>query len=227
MKKLISILAPIIYAGLSLPFTRKPFLGKRRANFIIALFNAVTRMEIKRGQSDQVIIGNDKIVLQLKESAAPGTTASGAGQRFRIQSITTDHLVCRTWDGTTLGSTNINVAKPTNVRQSITNEIILGLNWAVTYTGNAARTLTNVATSRVIRQALVPTYEVNGTVQNGQIWAMEMTGGTGVVGAPSWLELSPSRRWETTYIEFDVCQNVGGVATPKKAIVQSSDLYNP
>ena len=56
--------------------------------------------------------------------------------QFKIQSDAGDYWVCKTWDGTTLGSTNINVAKPYELRggaTAITSEVIRGITYTYTY----------------------------------------------------------------------------------------------
>ena len=47
--------------------------------------------------------------------AAPPIRIGGAESgiaRLRVKSVQDDHLVCRTWDGTTEGTSDIKVAKP-------------------------------------------------------------------------------------------------------------------
>ncbi len=216
-----------IQMGDELSHTRKPFLGSYRANAVIGVINAILKARITRGNTDAIFLAEKGgLVIQLNDGSDPTTpTASGTIQRFKITGITTDHLICRTFDGATTGSSDVLVAKQSNVRKSITNEIYLGLNWAVTYTGNASRTLTHAATSRTIIQALFPTYETSGTIQNGQIWAVQTTGGTGVAAAPDWLEIGPSRRWEFGLKELDVCQTIAGVPTSKKILLTGGELY--
>lgn len=215
-----------LFRGMTLTAVSKPFLGRRRGNIFVAFFNAFMKGEIRRGSSDQIIIAGEKIIFQIKDSTVESPTSGATIQRFKIIGIQADYLECHTYDGTTEGSTTVLVAKQSNVRKSITNESYLGINWAVTYTGNAARTLTEIPSPhRVIRQPLFPTYETNGTVQNGQVWAVETTGGTGVSSAPDWLEIGPSRRWENVFQELEICQTIAGVPTQKKILVPSGDPY--
>lgn len=59
-------------------------------------------------------------------------------QQFKIQSDGGDYWNCYTWDGTSLGSTNIKVAKPYKLRADtgkISSETIRGVTYTYTYTG--------------------------------------------------------------------------------------------
>src|SRR5678815_2608667 len=64
--------------------------------------------------------------------------------RFRFKSMGTDHLVCRTWDGTNEGASDINIAKSPKLRFSITSETIDVL--TITYSSYNTGSQTRVAT---------------------------------------------------------------------------------
>jgi len=70
----------------------------------------------------------------------------GGTQQFKIVSDGGDYWICKTWDGTTLGSTNINVAKPYELRcltGAIASETIDGVLFTYTYTAiNVAGVIT-------------------------------------------------------------------------------------
>jgi len=104
--------------------------------------------------------------------------------RFQLQSISADHLVCKTYDGTTVGDTNINVAKPPQLRES--NTAHDGHTFD-TFVGGVQRTADSTEV-----QVIVPNY-----VALDEIYAIrDLRGGTGVTDAPEWLDLNvDARAW--------------------------------
>lgn len=67
-----------------------------------------------------------------------GGTSGASVQQFKIVSDGGDYWNCKTWDGTTLGSTEIKVAKPFKLRAGtgkIASEVIRGVTYTYTYTG--------------------------------------------------------------------------------------------
>jgi hypothetical protein len=53
---------------------------------------------------------------------APGGTATGNAAPYRVRVVYDDYYVCRDWDGTTLGSSDVLVAKPKELWCSTTEE---------------------------------------------------------------------------------------------------------
>lgn len=116
-------------------------------------------------------------------------------QRFKIVSVEGDYLVCVTFNGVTAGTTNINVAKPLELRTSFTEAN--GVTYV--YTDSSTRTA-SVSGEDDETQVIIPAYVVDG-----QIWAVKNPGGgTGAVGpattaAPSgrplvWMDLNMGAR---------------------------------
>jgi hypothetical protein len=61
-----------------------------------------------------------------------------ASEMYRLKSVQADYLVCRTWDGTTEGDTDVYIAKEPKLRHSITSETIAGTTYYYTYPGTGA-----------------------------------------------------------------------------------------
>lgn len=85
--------------------------------------NAVSGVRVNRTTRGDVIV--------------PRRSGGGGGgisklKRYRLKSVQGDYLTCRTWDGTTEGSTEVLIAKEYKHRNSLTAENIGGS--AVTYT---------------------------------------------------------------------------------------------
>jgi hypothetical protein len=96
---------------------------------------------------------------------------------YKLASEEANHLVCHTWNGTTEGTTEIRVAKPTKLRQ-VASEDIDG--WVVNYVyGGIGRTATfEDATTEA--QAIVPCYLVGDV-----IWTMEVDDSFVTSGSPA------------------------------------------
>lgn len=110
---------------------------------------------------------------------APGEAGGPAGAwgvdraRFRVKSIENDYLVCRTYDGTTEGADDINVAKPWDLRRTPFHGVAVN-GITCTYSSAIARSATNGTTTE--SQVITPPYFVNC-----EIWAFVASGGgTGV-----------------------------------------------
>lgn len=142
------------------------------------------------------------------EPASPPSTLNGEGRywrrisgegggtvsAFKVQSVVSESLVCRTFDGTSTGSTDIQVAKPYKLRQSAPNPVTIdsetitysAWNWA-----NQSRTATIGATSKT--EVITPRY-----LTNDIIWATETTTCTTGSDASTltWLDLNvDGRAW--------------------------------
>ena len=77
-------------------------------------------------------------IITLPSGIASGnSTSSGSASQYKIVSDGGDYWVCKTWDGTTLGSSTVKVAKPYKLRAGtgkITSEVIRGVTYTYTYT---------------------------------------------------------------------------------------------
>mgnify|MGYP001578608077 CR=1 FL=1 len=92
-----------------------------------------------------------------------GLSVSGpVVQMFRVQSVDEDHLVCRTWDGTTVGADDVKIAKPPELRRTgIHGQTLVEANgtFSYSYTSNIARTKTDTSDSSTENQVITPPYE--------------------------------------------------------------------
>lgn len=125
----------------------------------------------KRGSSG----GGEKLL-----ETGGGHGGGGHTRQFRLRAVNHDHLVCRTWNGTSEGSADILVAKPHGLRKSpYDGKTIGGKSYA--YTGFQARTVTQSSPSANENQIIIPTYQVAVTNYGGDlIYATQPTGGTAV-----------------------------------------------
>lgn len=92
---------------------------------------------------------------------------SGRIACYRVKSVAANHLVCHTWDGTTEGAENINVAKPHSARQPV-SESLGGTTYNYTYAAgpdapNSIRTSSDGSTTE--SQIVTPLWTVDGLIQ--------------------------------------------------------------
>jgi len=80
---------------------------------------------------------------------------------YRLKSVQDDHLTCRSWDGTTEGTSDIFVAKVHKLRHSITTETIETVVYLYTYETGPANTPT---ISNKVRLAKVGATEIERTI---------------------------------------------------------------
>lgn len=92
-----------------------------------------------------------------------------SAKRLRFKSSRANYIICRTWDGTTEGTTDIKVAKPAKLRNSITSEVLDGTTITYTYTttGSAAYVERTASGASSETQRIVPRY-----ILNDEIWAI-------------------------------------------------------
>lgn len=123
--------------------------------------------------------------------------------RMRVKSVGDDHLVCRTWDGTTEGTTDINVAKPFYLQKTPYHGKTITINGAAltfSYTNGFTRTVTKAGVPET--QIIIPAYTHTGVVSGyggEEIWVQAgVSGGTGVTVAGEVLKLQQvpdARMW--------------------------------
>lgn len=128
-----------------------------------------------------------------------GGGSGGGPQRMRVLSLSGDYLVCNTWDGTTLGATNINVAKPPQLRHSLIYENVEGASLTYTYASRSnnldgQRSVTDGTTTQI--EIILPVYQNSATTSglDYEIWADQPIGGTGVAAAPVWMDTNRDGR---------------------------------
>lgn len=118
------------------------------------------------------------------------SVAGGRASLYRVVSMQGDHLVCRSWNGTTPGTVDVNIAKPDKLRHSIATETLrtVVVNYSSYSTANQTRLATGGSSSET--QYVTPPYLVNDL-----IWAINATTTVSVTGTPlSLLDLNISAR---------------------------------
>lgn len=168
-------------------------------NRLVAPLRALVNIEVVEGDSYKVVFSAEKVVIQVKKrdlDSTNGTSTGGGSKRYRIKSYAQDHYVCRTWDGTTEGSTDVLVAKPKALRGSIASDHILDpsgsltIDISYTYSGNyLTRTASKTGgtfSPGIDQEAhvIVPGFYAGLTGNFDEIWASTVDS-TGVAAAPT------------------------------------------
>jgi hypothetical protein len=137
-----------------------------------------------------------EIAKQRRKPLGGGTGQVVAIQVFQITAIYSDDLFsAQTWDGTTLGGTDIFIAKQSNFRPSLTTEIVDGVTISHTYSDDNHRTSNDGANSQ--NEVCWPRFAVGN-----EIVAALSTNGTPVSDTSSppqpveWIDLT-NRVWMT------------------------------
>lgn len=117
-------------------------------------------------------VGRDE---RLQDLSASSPVIQVPLKRFVVKSVSDDHLVCRTWDGTTEGTVDIKVAKPWDLRKKPFHgkTRTIGSNtFTYNYTSATERTVTK-STSGSETQIIIPQYVATGEVafKGNEIWA--------------------------------------------------------
>jgi len=121
---------------------------------------------------------------------APVGGSGGAGSSpFRLKSIQNDYLTCRTWDGTTDGSTDVYVAKPFLLRHALANYSTIS---SFTTVNSQQATVIAIADSVTYTWRVVLPYAVNDV-----IWAHRTTLGDVTVSSQPviWEDDAKCRIW--------------------------------
>jgi len=96
--------------------------------------------------------------------------------RLVVKSVSDDHLVCRTWDGTNEGTVDVKIAKPWDLRKKPFHgkTRTIGSNtFTYNYTSATERTVTK-STSGSETQIIIPQYVATSTdtaFKGNEIWA--------------------------------------------------------
>jgi hypothetical protein len=112
---------------------------------------ALVNMRITSGSENRVSLAERSFVIQIKDNGNGSGGGGSVSGPYRIKSVRGDYVVCRTWDGSSEGSTDIYIAKPWKLRCSRTQETVGGVTSTFTYSGsglgNCTRTKTTGADS--------------------------------------------------------------------------------
>lgn len=153
--------------------------------------NALRKMRVIGGQfflSDQSCLLN------------VGGVSGSAVTVFKISTIPSgkkDYFLAKTWDGTTLGSEEIAIAKRYHQRPSVTAVTILGTSITYSYSDDNHRTASDGANPTQNEELYEP-FEVDSGSTSGWVIAAQVANATGVVdgdgAAVEWIDLTP-RVW--------------------------------
>lgn len=151
------------------PFTHTtPF-----TDWLNRLLERAKRAELKSGVGYRVNTTSNGTTLEIDQrpQAAP---ASPLLQQYVIKSLAQDYFGVVTWDGSTEGSETFYVAKPHELRGSLSSESIDSNTYSYSYTGGAnylkrtaSVTISGVTTTE--KQDIVPRYAVNSIIVAGEV----------------------------------------------------------
>lgn len=144
-------------------------------------------MTAVEGDENKVIVTDDIIIIQFKKqdlNTGSGTGTPSGSKRYRIKSyLQNDYFTCRTWDGTTEGSTDVLVAKAKAMRGSIASDHILApdgsstidisYSYSLTFLTRTATKTGGTFTPGIDQetQIIVPGFFANLTGGYDEIWA--------------------------------------------------------
>ena len=126
-------------------------------------------------------------------------TIGSSAQRMRVNNVYGDYLLCKTYDGTNEGTDILKVAKPVELRHSLSSQVIAGNTVSYTYSPDAniwdgARTASCGTVKQI--EIVIPVYQT-GTNSDCEIWADSPIGGTGAQSASvdlTWLDTNRAAR---------------------------------
>src|SRR6185295_3271880 len=150
------------------------------ATWLNRLRRAVTRRTILQGVGYKVRCTEEGTLLEIIPGAG-GTGTPVAISQFQITNIRSDHLVCRTWNGAALGTTDVIVAKPYKLRGSITSQVLDEVTVDYTYFGSEFLEREAIIRGEWIEtQIILPRYlsKLNLPLHSNLIVAAKPTGGT-------------------------------------------------
>jgi hypothetical protein len=130
--KLFRYLIPLFQKGKDGP----QIMRSEDMNVLVNRINAFLLMQIREGSSNALFVGDNEVVLQIKRAGSSDAgTEAGGPERFRLKSVQANYLTCHTWDGAVEGATDIYVAKPYMLRESLPSpRTEAGTAYTLTYT---------------------------------------------------------------------------------------------
>jgi hypothetical protein len=160
-------------------------MGSRRGNQVIAQVNALSSLHIKMVDGDSpsiTVADNGTDILIPRGQPQAGTTSAVGPTRMRVQSVSGDYLVCKSWDGSAEGA-SVNVAKTPELRHSVTSQVIEGVTVSFAYASrtnnlDGKRTATGSGYADQV-EIVIPVY-MDDDSSLCEIWADQPAGGTGV-----------------------------------------------
>ena len=111
-------------------------------------------------------------------------------KRMRVEAVHNDYIVCREWDGVTLGQ-SFSVAKPFRLRRTPFDGVAITYDDGTVISYQYSSSFQRVATSGALVETQVITPEFN--IGFDEIHALKLEDETGVAGA-DWLDLNTDGR---------------------------------
>lgn len=106
--------------------------------------------------------------------------SSGGVSMYRVKTVYDDYLKCRSWDGTTEGSTDVYVAKPWELRKSSFHNLTID---GVTYVSTGTQSRTATKAPWIEQQIIFPSYRSpSGDFKGEQIAALSCSTGVKTSG---------------------------------------------
>lgn len=156
--------------------------------------------EFPFGDTDTVKVDytGGKYYFKTKLANSIGTSQSSTIQQFKIVADGGDYWVCHTWDGTTEGSSAVNVAKPYKIRAGtgkITTETIRGVPHYYTYSYSSGIYIRSVYTDS--------SYTTNSLVERNTIIPSPIPGDI-IYATSGFSTASPSTLVGVEYLDLNV-----------------------
>ena len=106
---------------------------------LVDFYNAFMQSKIVNGSSSEVLISDLAILFKIaagNSSTPTSPSPTGSITQLRFKSYHSNYFTCRTWDGTTEGSTDVYVSVPFKLLE-ITGETIDGDSYTYAYSNDA------------------------------------------------------------------------------------------
>ena len=198
--------------GVQIPEPKGPgsFIGRANRMLVMAILRAMVNLQVKvpmvdtagnyLGTADAAVtLANGRCVVTLPKTLNPASAGGGAGMeaRFRFKDDLGSSLRCRTWDGTTEGTTDVFIAKQPTLRATYASAVQNGVTYSFSYSAGSADTNGNHYFSRVtagsdgtnVTSDIAPPF-----IFNDDIYAVAIVAETLDENSCAWLDQSP-RAW--------------------------------
>jgi hypothetical protein len=179
----------------------KPVTGTSdQASWLNKLLRFVVSLRLQPGRGYKVRHTTSGTILDI-EGLGGSVGPQLKVKQFRVTDIKGDYLVCREWNGTTEGGTDINIAKPYKLRNSITSEKIDGLtinySYAPSFVSRTASATGYTSETHIVNPPWLKKNVADG-FGGDIVYAVKSDNGTGVaVGgvAVEYVAVDDGRAW--------------------------------
>lgn len=182
-----------------------------QAGWLRQLLAAVRANKLLPGVGYKLNPSSNGVSLEIQEGRGGG----GDSTRFLVISVHGDYMVCHRMNGSTEGSTDINVAKAPNLRHSLESQTVGDITQTYTY-GELSTYLGGgrdvyVGATKYQTEVVLPLYQSKTTgSSDAEIWADQPTGGTGTIYADDGVTpLDPQPTWLDSNRDARAWYNIG------------------